>query len=186
MLCHCSKCALTGPDASFGGVQCMLHTWRKCFPLFHAYTALLLKENAGVKAPAGTHRHAAGKHANDPRACILYDSSLVQLVRSTSSVCISLASHGPYRSPLSSCLLQRGFAAPVWAPMMSQLDGGSYVLHRKHCALTDDQMASICAEYGTMSDALNALYSEQKAMLSTTVEVHSSQVLMTPQVCPHW
>ena len=49
-------------------------------------------------------------------------------------------------------------------------------------ALTDDQMASICAEYNTMSAALNALYSEQKAMLSTNVEVHS-QVLMTGQVC---
>ena len=48
-------------------------------------------------------------------------------------------------------------------------------------ALTEDQMASICAEYATMSDALNAVYAEQKAMLSTTVEV-GSQVLMTGQV----
>ena len=34
-------------------VQCMLHTWRNCFPLFHAYTALLLKETAGLRAPPG-------------------------------------------------------------------------------------------------------------------------------------
>ena len=31
----------------------MLHTWRNCFPLFHAYTALLLKDTAGVKPPPG-------------------------------------------------------------------------------------------------------------------------------------
>ena len=31
----------------------MLHTWRNCFPLFHAYTTLLLKETAGLKAPPG-------------------------------------------------------------------------------------------------------------------------------------
>jgi len=31
----------------------MLHTWRNCFPLFHAYTALLLKETAGLTVPPG-------------------------------------------------------------------------------------------------------------------------------------
>ncbi len=49
-------------------------------------------------------------------------------------------------------------------------------------ALTDNQTASICTEYAMMSDALNAVYAEQKAMLATTVEV-GSQVLMTGQVC---
>ena len=34
-------------------LQSMLHTWRNCFPLFHAYTALLLQDSAGRKPPSG-------------------------------------------------------------------------------------------------------------------------------------
>ena len=48
-------------------------------------------------------------------------------------------------------------------------------------ALTDEQVASICTEYDNMTAALNAVYSEQKAMLSNTVEVQA-QTLMTDQV----
>ncbi len=49
-------------------------------------------------------------------------------------------------------------------------------------ALTDDQMASISTEYNTLSDALIALCSEQKAVLSSTVEVQSQDVV-NDQVC---
>ena len=34
-----------------GAAQCMFHTWRDCFPLFHGYSTLLIRETAGVKAP---------------------------------------------------------------------------------------------------------------------------------------
>ena len=32
-------------------VQCMFHAWRDCFPLFHGYTTLLMREAAKLKAP---------------------------------------------------------------------------------------------------------------------------------------
>ena len=48
-------------------------------------------------------------------------------------------------------------------------------------ALADEQVDSACRAYEKMTAALNALYSEQKAMLSSTVEVRA-QAMMTDQV----